>query len=204
MSTTANYTQTTGTEKTQTPYRMVKKYQNRKLYDTKDSCYITLEDIAAMVKKGEEVRVIDNKTKNDVTSIILTQILVDQEKSTKSILPLTMLRDIIQNGQGSLFDFIQRYVLLGVNSKVEKQAEAERYINRLVDRGDISKTEGATLLQEVMNAPEEGRADFEKWVGGKIANAVEHTQTLAGLQGTIENLTNRIHKLEQQLNQYQK
>ncbi|MEZ4705357.1 MAG: polyhydroxyalkanoate synthesis regulator DNA-binding domain-containing protein [Bdellovibrionota bacterium] len=202
--TTTNHTTTTTNHATPAEFRMVKKYQNRKLYDTKDSCYITLEDIAAMVKKGEEVRVIDNKTKSDVTSIILTQILVDQEKSTKSILPLTMLRDIIQNGHGSLFDFIQRYVLLGVNSKAEKQAEAERYINRLVDRGDITKAEGTTLLQEVMNAPEEGRADFEKWVGSKIANAVEHTQTLAGLHTTIENLTNRIHKLEQLLAQYQK
>jgi polyhydroxyalkanoate synthesis repressor PhaR len=91
--------------------RIVKKYQNRKLYDTKDSCYITLDDIAKMVKRGEEVKVVDNKTKGDVTSIILTQILVEQEKATKSILPLTMLRDIIQKGQGSLFDFIQRYVI---------------------------------------------------------------------------------------------
>src|SRR5258705_14009992 len=100
--------------------RIIKKYQNRKLYDTKDSCYVTLDEIAKLIRKGEDVCVIDNRTKNDVTSLILTQILVDQEKSAKSILPLTMLRDIIQRGHGSLFDFIQRYVLLGIDSEQDR------------------------------------------------------------------------------------
>src|SRR5436190_2006564 len=104
--------------------RVIKKYQNRKLYDTKDSCYITLDEIAGLIRKGEDVQVVDNRTKADVTSIILTQILVDQEKANKSILPLTMLKDIIQRGQGSLFEFIQRYVLMGVDSEQEKHAEA--------------------------------------------------------------------------------
>ena len=179
--------------------RIVKKYQNRKLYDTKDSCYITLEDIAKMVKKGEEVKVIDNKTKNDVTSIILTQILVEQEKSTKSILPLTMLRDIIQRGQGSLFDFIQRYVILGVNSTQEKTAEAERYVDRLVERGDITKTEGKTLLKEVLEAPSKGQADFDSFIGDRVTSVIRETSKINALNDHITALQDRLHTLEQKL-----
>lgn len=179
--------------------RIVKKYQNRKLYDTKDSCYITLDDIAKMVKRGEEVKVIDNKTKNDVTSVILTQILVEQEKSTKSILPLTMLRDIIQHGQGSLFDFIQRYVILGVNSTQEKVAEAERYINRLVDRGDLSKVEGKNLLKEVVDAPSKGQEEFDNYIGTRVSTLVRETTKLSSIDDSITNLQTKLQNLEQKL-----
>ena len=179
--------------------RIVKKYQNRKLYDTKDSCYITLDDIAKMIKRGEEVKVVDNKTKGDVTSIILTQILVEQEKASKSILPLTMLRDIIQKGQGSLFDFIQRYVVLGVNSTQEKAAEAERYINRLVDRGDLSKTEGKTLLKEVLDAPIKGQEDFDSFIGTRVATLVKETSKLSSIDETLTALNQKLATLEQKL-----
>ncbi|MCB0271573.1 MAG: regulator for granula-associated protein [Bdellovibrionales bacterium] len=183
--------------------RMIKKYQNRKLYDTKNSCYITLEDIAKMVKMGEEVRVIDNKTKNDVTSIILTQILVDQEKASKSILPLTMLRDIIQKGEGSLFDFIQRYVLLGVNSTQEKLAEAERYINRLVDRGDLSRSEAKSLLKEVENAPETNQEDFDSFVANRVTDAVRSASSLNTIQTKMDTIITRLNEIEDKLYKYE-
>ena len=133
---------------------------------------------------------------NDVTSIILTQILVEQEKASKSILPLTMLRDIIQKGQGSLFDFIQRYVILGVNSTQEKTAEAERYINRLVDRGDISKTEGKTLLKEVLDAPIKGQEDFDNFIGTRVTTLVKETSKLNNIDSTLTALNQKIANLE--------
>lgn len=183
--------------------RMIKKYQNRKLYDTKNSCYITLEDIAKMVKTGEEVRVLDNKSKNDVTSVILTQILVDQEKATKSILPLTMLRDIIQKGEGSLFDFIQRYVLLGVNSTQEKMAEAERYVNRLVERGDLSKSEAKSLLKEVENAPETNQEDFDTFVATRVTDAVRNASALDNIQTKMDTIINRLNEIEDKIYHYE-
>lgn len=187
----------------QNDVRMVKKYQNRKLYDTKNSCYITLEDIAKMVKQGEEVKVIDNKTKGDVTSIILTQILVDQEKATKSILPLTMLRDIIQKGEGSLFDFIQRYVLLGVNSTQEKLAEAERYLNRLVDRGDLSKSEAKNILKEVETAPETNQEDFDTFVANRVTSAVRDAAVFNTVQTKMDTILTRLNEIEDKLYKYE-
>ena len=91
----------------ETQPKVIKRYSNRKLYDTERSCYVTLEEIAVMVKEGVEVRIIDNKTKEDLTSVTLTQILFTEEKKQKSILPLGTLREIIRTGGESLTEFLQ-------------------------------------------------------------------------------------------------
>jgi polyhydroxyalkanoate synthesis repressor PhaR len=184
--------------------RVIKKYQNRKLYDTKDSCYITLEEIAGLIRKGEDVQVIDNRTKADVTSIILTQILVDQEKSQKSILPLTMLKDIIQRGQGSLFDFIQRYVLLGIDTEQDKQVEAERYIDRLVHRGELTKAEGKSLLKEVIDTPEKGRGDLDQFIGDRVTTAVREQTHFPDLEKSLTALHSKLDSLERKLSEIER
>lgn len=180
--------------------RIVKKYQNRKLYDTKDSCYITLDDIATLIRKGEEVRVVDNKTKNDVTSVILTQILVDQEKSAKSTLPQTMLRDIIRRGKGSVSDFIQRYVVLGAPSTEVKELEAQRYIDQLTTRGDITKIEGKALLKNVLDE-EPFQAEFGEQVGKHITKSLRATPKINELESHIKALNEKISSLENKLSQ---
>ena len=63
--------------------KIIKRYQNRKLYDTQQSCYVTLDDIAKMIRTNEEVMVIDNKSKNDITAATLTQIIFEAEKKAK-------------------------------------------------------------------------------------------------------------------------
>ena len=184
--------------------RIIKKYQNRKLYDTKDSCYITLEEIAGLIRKGEEINVIDNRTKGDVTSIILTQILVDQEKSAKSILPLTMLRDIIQRGQGSLFDFIQRYVLLGIDSEQEKKVEAERYIDRLVSRGELSKVDGKNLLKEVMEMKDHSDETFDQFIRDKVTSSLKEVTKMSDIETNIKALSSKLDVLEQKLTDFER
>src|SRR5438128_2661771 len=82
--------------------RIVKRYSNRKLYDTQTSHYVTLEQIAEMIRGGEEVRVLDNNSKEDLTSVTLAQIIFEEEKRQKSFLPLSAMRHIIQSGGASL------------------------------------------------------------------------------------------------------
>ncbi len=178
--------------------RVIKKYQNRKLYDTKDSCYITLDEIAALIRKGEDVTVVDNRTKADVTSIILTQILVDQEKANKSILPLTMLKDIIQKGQGSLFEFIQRYVLLGIENEQDKQKEAERYIDRLVVRGELTRSEGKTILKEVLGSAE-GTSPVDEFIGNRVTTTLKETSRFSDIEKNITSLSTKLESIERKL-----
>lgn len=81
---------------TEKKLKIIKRYQNRKLYDTSDSCYVTLEDIGEMIKLGEDVQIVDNTTKEDLTSITLAQIIFEEQKKKTNVLPLDMFRQIIQ------------------------------------------------------------------------------------------------------------
>jgi len=78
--------------------RTIKRYSNRKLYDTQESHYVTLQQIAGLIRNGDEVRVIDKDTQRDLTSATLAQIIFEEEKRGPRI-PPTGLRKIIQSGQ---------------------------------------------------------------------------------------------------------
>src|SRR3954470_13726654 len=84
--------------------RVVKRYANRKLYDTQRSRYVTLEQIADMIRSGEDVKIVDNNSKEDLTAITLTQIIFEEEKK-QSFLPLSALRNIIQSGANNMTQF---------------------------------------------------------------------------------------------------
>ncbi len=86
--------------------KTIKRYQNRKLYDTHQSCYVTLDEIADMIAQGDDIVVIDNKTKKDITSATMTQIIFEKQKKSKTLLPIPTLREIIQRGGGSISAFL--------------------------------------------------------------------------------------------------
>jgi polyhydroxyalkanoate synthesis repressor PhaR len=81
--------------------RTIKRYANRKLYDTRDSRYVTLDHIAAMVRAGDDVKVVDNTTRADLTTATLAQIIFEEEKKTPR-LTVAGLRKIIQGGMAAL------------------------------------------------------------------------------------------------------
>ena len=100
--------------------KIIKRYQNRKLYDTEDSCYVTLEDICDMIKQGEDVQVIDNATKEDLTSVTLAQIILEEERKTKGVLPLNIFKQIIQSSGGVIKEFVHKSLESG-KEFVDKQ-----------------------------------------------------------------------------------
>src|SRR5512144_1882667 len=97
-------TQPAGVERE--PAKVIKRYTNRKLYDTVESRYVTLDEIAQMIKGGAEVKIIDNRTKEDLTSVTLAQIIFEEEKK-RSQMPLRVLREIIQHGGEAVAGFYQ-------------------------------------------------------------------------------------------------
>src|SRR5437660_1107443 len=90
--------------------RVVKRYANRKLYDTQRSRYVTLEQIADMIRAGEDVKIVDNNSKDDLTAITLAQIIFEEEKKS-SFLPLSALRNIIQSGADRVEHLLIGHVL---------------------------------------------------------------------------------------------
>ena len=88
---------------------LIKRYANRKLYNTETSRYITLKGISELIEAGDEVRVIDNETGEDITSVALSQILVDSERSSRWV-SRTVLSDLIQRGGDALYGALRRGV----------------------------------------------------------------------------------------------
>jgi len=79
--------------------RLIKRYESRKLYDTEESRYVSLDEIAGWVRGGQEVRVVDNATGSDVTSQTLTQIILDEGRRGTSFLPSELLHDLVRMGE---------------------------------------------------------------------------------------------------------
>ena len=98
-----------------TSMRLIQRYGNRKLYDTLESPYITLEEIARLVRSGNDVKVIDNENGDDLTTITFAQIILEEEKRRSSLLSLGLLRELIQHGEDTLAQ---------LRSRVDKSLEA--------------------------------------------------------------------------------
>lgn len=89
---------------------LIKKYGNRRLYDTEKNSYIVIDQVAELIRSGREVRVIDAKTKEDVTAFILTQILLDEAKKKNFLLPIPLLHLIIRYGNTVLEEFFDKHL----------------------------------------------------------------------------------------------
>jgi polyhydroxyalkanoate synthesis repressor PhaR len=99
----------------------IKKYANRRLYNTGTSTYVTLEDLAEMVKAGEEFNVVDAKSGEDITRSVLTQIIFEQEGKGQNLLPITFLRQLIRFYGDSLQNLVPTYLDFTINSLVRDQ-----------------------------------------------------------------------------------
>lgn len=169
--------------------RIIKRYQNRKLYDTNASRYVTLDDIATLIREGEDVQIIDNQNQDDLTSVTLTQIIFEQEKKKKSLLPLATLRGIIQSGGEKIVDFVQGTLESGASSISHVREEAEKVFEKIVKKGDLSIEEGRHMIKDFFD--------------DKLKSALEAISVLPSLHSEIRALRKKIDVLEQKLKKYE-
>ncbi len=184
--------------------RVIKRYANRKLYDTQRSRYVTLEQIRDMIKAGEEVQIVDNTTKEDLTAVTLAQIIFEEEKRT-SFLPLTALQNIIQSGGQSIQTFASTAGerVRGIFRRKEDGTEG--------DAGDAAATEPPPAASEAAQAEsptklreflDRSQATFDEWqkkVDERIRHAVESVQPWSALERELRSLTQRLAELEKKL-----
>ena len=100
----------------------IKKYANRRLYDTESSTYITLDKLAAMVREGREFEVVDAKTGEDITRQVLTQIIVDEEARGSTMLPINFLKQLIGLYGNSMRNFVPQYLEAAMDSFQRNQS----------------------------------------------------------------------------------
>jgi len=171
--------------------KVIKRYSNRKLYDTVESRYVTLDEIAGMIKRGLEVKVIDNRSKEDLTSVTLAQIIFEEEKK-KNQMPLALLREIIRRPGESISGFIQKELTPRVTSIREG---AESRLDKLFRREDqLEGTSAADLLKS-------SQKTLEEWQG-KIDERIR--QGIENLVGTFPVLGRDIHSVRQKLEELEK
>jgi polyhydroxyalkanoate synthesis repressor PhaR len=103
----------------------IKKYANRRLYDTESSAYITLDRLAAMVREGREFEVVDAKTGEDITRTVLTQIIVDEEARGATMLPLNFLKQLIGLYGNSMQNFVPEYLEAAMDAFQRNQSAAK-------------------------------------------------------------------------------
>ena len=120
----------------------IKKYANRRLYNTGTSTYVTLEDLAAMVKTGEDFVVYDAKTGEDITRSVLTQIIFEQEnKEGQNLLPITFLRQLIRFYGDSMQMLVPRYLEVSIESLTREQEKFRQQMAQAFGVGAFTSLE---------------------------------------------------------------
>ncbi|HEY1817487.1 MAG TPA: polyhydroxyalkanoate synthesis regulator DNA-binding domain-containing protein [Kofleriaceae bacterium] len=188
--------------------RIIKRYANRKLYDTEHSRYVTLDQISEMIRAGDDVKIVDNKTKEDLTTVTLAQIIFEEEKKQRSFLPLNAMRNIIQSG-GEWFAEAQRRVqsiLPGKRENHEELAAEESPSNELVEDDEATaKKKSLAALREWVDHSKSRLDEWQRQVDGKIRGAIESVQhsinPWAGVQKDVRSLADRIAELESKLSE---
>ena len=112
---------------------LLKKYSNRRLYDTRNSCYVTLEDVSSMIRSGEEVRIQDAASGEDVTAFILTQIVLEAAKRKNSLLPVSVLHMIIRYGDNALGEFFEKYFQTTLQNYIETKKAFDQQFGQWLD-----------------------------------------------------------------------
>ena len=104
---------------------VIKRYSNRKLYDTQESRYVTLEEIEEMIRGGKEISVVDASSGEDLTSVTLAQIILENERNHRAALPSAFLHQLIKHGE-AWQDFVQKSFKSSLESIMTSQREADR------------------------------------------------------------------------------
>lgn len=113
---------------------VVKKYANRRLYNTATSSYVTLDELSQMVRKGEEFVVFDAKTGEDITRSVLTQIILEEDSKGRNLLPIGFLRQLIGFYDDSLQSFLPRYLELSMENFARHQDQMRGYMAQTFGR----------------------------------------------------------------------
>ena len=200
--------------------RIIKRYSNRKLYDTKDSSYVTLQQIGEMVRRGEHVQIIDNKTKEDKTEVTLALIISEELKNKLSSVPLGTLRTLIQVRGEKLLSQLREGPMgrfIGapdegqpgssdgeagpVTMETPTDPTAPGAAQPQAEGGEEPKVSNPTMakLYEFVESSRQTFDQLEADLEERIRELVPKTNFFNELRAKVETLTQRVEELERRL-----
>ncbi len=161
--------------------RIIKRYPNRKLYDTTESRYITLNEIASLIREGTDVQVFDSRSGDNITSVTLAQVLVGEEKRRNRTIPIQKMAELIHHGG----EFIQKKIpVVGTIRE-----GAERKVQEILSHG--SADEVRDLIANTQHAYEEVQRKADE----RIQFVVSTVRSIAPLSRDIKDLARQVHAL---------
>ena len=168
---------------------IIKKYANRRLYDTESSTYVTLERLAAMVREKKDFKVVDAKTGEDLTRSVLAQIIMEEESRGTNMLPVNFLRDLISLYGGSMQNVVPHYLEASLDSLQRNQAKF-----RDAMAGALATNPFAEIARRNMEMFASAAA------AGKPAEAVQENgpadkEDLAALKAELDALKKKLDRL---------
>ncbi len=195
---------------------VVKKYANRRLYNTATSSYVTLDDLGKMVRAGEHFVVYDAKTHEDLTRSILTQIILEEDSKGRNLLPINFLRQLISFYDDSLRAFLPRYLEVSMENFARNQEQIRSYIEGTLGRffpmGPFEEMarqnmalfqRAATMFQPLPLTGEEEKAAAAgaepSPAGGAQSATGSQPEATTGTSQEIKQLNEKIEALEKQL-----
>lgn len=164
--------------------RVIKRYANRKLYDTESSTYVTLEDVEGMVREGEELQIVDNSTGEDITSATLAHIVLEQQKINPSF-PVAALRGIIQSGE----EFFSRL-----------QWPVTQFREEFRRRADTLE-EGGKAIREFVDGTQKSIDEMQQRLDDRFRHTVDQLTHIPEMRRELEELRETIEAMEKRLDE---
>ena len=186
--------------------RIIKRYKNRRLYDSEEKKTIKLEDLAKLVKEDVDFKVIDSRTKKDVTLSVLTKVLSESVTEDKRNLkqPSKLIRLLIARGGEITVDFFKKSLLFGLGVFDLTKEKAEKLVDEMVKRGEMSQSDKAKAVTELLKGHEERMKKLKTKIDERVEKITEKVRgkekdELAKLHKKLDDLTKVVEKLEKRL-----
>jgi polyhydroxyalkanoate synthesis repressor PhaR len=186
--------------------RIIKRYRNRRLYDTQEKQTITLGNIANLVKEDIPFKVIDNTNEKDLTLSVLINVLGDELKEWGNV-PETgkLVRLLIQKGGESGVTILNKTLMAAIGAISLSKENAEKFIDELIKRGELDKSERVEAIKEAV-----GKAEAKsREMAGKIKDSVKSAQIgkkfartvdLEALDEKVDHLTKMVEEIRAKIN----
>ncbi len=172
--------------------RLIKKYSNRRMYDTKTSQPITLFQLANLIKQGEKIQVMDHQTGKDLTSVALIQILLGQEKGKKELFS-GLLQELIKKRESSVLELSQTSLFTSLNDAPLSVEKTRGIIRELISKKKVSEIEGEKLLESFLARVQENKKVLEREIEDKLKKKMKEVENfyrkeILELRKNLENL----------------
>jgi polyhydroxyalkanoate synthesis repressor PhaR len=194
--------------------RLVKRYSNRRLYDTKASRTITQFDLARMVREGEDVQVVEAATGKDITVEVLSRVMIAETgrwgnlKETRDF-----LQDLIRTGGDKSMSILRNTILASIGALHVTKDKAEKIIDDLIKKGELDKSDRKKAVMELLQKAEKSTADLRARITkeaekaqksvGKLTSGLNwaRAEDIKKLEAKIKRLTTKINQLEKKLDE---